>query len=240
MWQGFSTPVDLYCERTGPGLWSEPVNALTNLVIIAAGLWGLRQARRHDAGIAVVVLCWWVVAIGIGSAIFHLFATRGTIWFDVLPIAGFVLAYTLFSMRRYLGMAWGGAIALVVGFYAIAGLAAWSLPAWLREASNGTTSYLPPFLGLALLGGLIALKGCRAGWYVLGAFPVFLLAIVFRMIDPMVCAGFPLGTHFLWHVFDGLTLAILLAAAARHGRARTAAAQGTKKPPGEPGGFQRV
>jgi hypothetical protein len=217
MWQGFSTPIDLYCERAGPGLWSEPVNVLTNLVIVAAGLWGLREARRNDAGAAVVVLCWWVVAIGIGSAIFHIFATRGTIWFDVLPIASFVLAYTLFSMRRYLAMPWASAIAMVVGFYVIAGLLAWSVPAWLREASNGTTTYLPPFLGLALLGALIVLKGCRAGRYVLGAFPVFLLAVIFRMTDPMICAGFPLGTHFLWHVFDGFTLGILLAAAARYG-----------------------
>jgi hypothetical protein len=190
---------------------------LTNLVIMAAGFWGLFQARRRNAGTAVSVLSWWVVAIGMGSGIFHLFATRGTIWFDVLPIASFVLAYTLFSMRRYLAMSWGRAIALVIGFYVVAGLLAWSLPGWLREASNGTTSYLPPFLGLALLGAMIAFKGCPAGWYVLGAFPVFLVAIVFRMADPMVCAGFPLGTHFLWHVFDGLTLGILLAAAARYG-----------------------
>jgi hypothetical protein len=221
MWQSFTTPVDLYCERTGPELWSEPVNALTNLVIVAAGLWGLYEARRRKAGTAVAVLAWWVVAIGIGSAVFHVFATRGTIWFDILPIASFVLAYTVFSMRRFLAMAWGGAIALVAGFYLAAGLAAWSVPAWLREASNGTTSYLPPFLGLALLGALIAFSGRRAGWYVLAAFPVFVVAVVCRMVDPMVCAGFPLGTHFLWHVFDGVTLAILLAAAARHDGAKS-------------------
>ncbi|TGT81791.1 hypothetical protein EN804_32725 [Mesorhizobium sp. M8A.F.Ca.ET.161.01.1.1] len=37
MWQVLLTPVDLYCERTGRELWSEPVNALTNLAFIAAG-----------------------------------------------------------------------------------------------------------------------------------------------------------------------------------------------------------
>lgn len=222
MWQGFATPIDLYCERTGPEFWSEPVNALTNLVIVAAGLWGLREARRHGAGTTVAVLAWWVVAIGVGSAVFHTLATRGTIWFDVLPIAGFVLAYTVFSMRRYLAMPLMTAIAAVVGFYVLAGLLAWSIPAWLREASNGTTSYLPPFLGLGLLGALIVFSGRRAGWYVLTAFAVFVAAVVFRMIDPMVCAGFPLGTHFMWHVLDGVTLAILLAAAARYGAPKAA------------------
>jgi hypothetical protein len=24
-------PIDAYCERLGPGLWAEPLNALTNL-----------------------------------------------------------------------------------------------------------------------------------------------------------------------------------------------------------------
>jgi hypothetical protein len=26
--------LDLYCERTAPGLWNEPLNALTNLAFI--------------------------------------------------------------------------------------------------------------------------------------------------------------------------------------------------------------
>jgi hypothetical protein len=37
------------------------------------------------------------------------------------------------------------------------------------------------------------------------------------MIDPIVCAGFPLGTHFLWHLLNGLMLGVLLAAVARFG-----------------------
>ncbi|BAB51018.1 msl4336 [Mesorhizobium japonicum MAFF 303099] len=67
MWQTLLTPVDLYCERTGPGLWAEPANALTNLAFIAAGLWGVREVRRCKAGTFAEVLAWWVVAIGIGS-----------------------------------------------------------------------------------------------------------------------------------------------------------------------------
>jgi hypothetical protein len=63
MWQTLLTPVDLYCERTGPGLWAEPANALTNLAFIAAGLWGVWQVRRYRTGAFAEVLAWWVVAI---------------------------------------------------------------------------------------------------------------------------------------------------------------------------------
>lgn len=151
MWQTLLTPVDLYCERTGPGLWAEPANALTNLAFIAAGLWGVQQVRRYKTGTFAEVLAWWVVAIGIGSTLFHTFASKGTIWADILPIAGFTLAYTLFNLRRFLGMEWGKAILVFVAFYAVAGLIAYAVPDWLRQASNGTTGLPAALPGARLL-----------------------------------------------------------------------------------------
>jgi hypothetical protein len=41
-------PIDAYCERLGPGLWAEPLNALTNLAFIVAALicaWRLGHPR---------------------------------------------------------------------------------------------------------------------------------------------------------------------------------------------------
>ena len=219
------TPVNLYCERLGPDFWAEPVNVLTNLAFIAAGLWGVREVRRLGTGTFAEVLAWWVVAIGIGSTIFHTFATKGTIWADVLPIAGFTLAYTLFNLRRFLGMRWGKAIVIFVAFYAVAGLVTLAVPDWLRQASNGTTGYLPPFLTLAFFGTVVAAGGNRAGWYNLAGSAIFVVSVICRMIDPMVCASFPLGTHFLWHILNGLMLGVLLAAAARYGASKVGSRQ---------------
>ncbi|MDR7033945.1 hypothetical protein J2X35_002648 [Mesorhizobium sp. BE184] len=216
------TPVDLYCERTGPDLWSEPLNVLTNLAFIAAGLWGVREARRRDTGAFAEVLAWWVVAIGIGSAVFHTVATNGTVWVDVLPIAGFTLAYTLFNLRRFLDMSWQQSLAVFVLFYVAVGLLTWAVPDWLRQASNGTTGYLPPFLALAFFGVWVTATGNRAGWYNLAGSCIFVVSVICRMIDPLVCTSFPLGTHFLWHMLNGLMLGVLLAAAARYGAARKA------------------
>ena len=209
--------IDLYCERTGPEFWAEPVNALTNLVFVAAGLWGVYEVRRNAAGTFAEVLAWWVVAIGIGSAIFHTFATSLTIWFDILPIAGFTLVYTLFNLRRFAGMPWGKAIIVFVAFYAAVGVITALVPAWLREATNGSTGYLPPFLALVFFGALVVRSGSPAGWYNIVAACIFVCSVTFRMIDPLVCGSFPLGTHFLWHVLNGLMLGLLLAAVARYG-----------------------
>ncbi len=38
--------IDLYCERTDPGFWAEPLNALSNIVFFIAGFLGLYTAKK--------------------------------------------------------------------------------------------------------------------------------------------------------------------------------------------------
>ena len=85
-------PLDIYCERLDAGFWSEPVNALTNVLIVAAGLFGFAQVQRRETGLYAAILCWWVVVIGLGSLLFHTTAIELTKWADILPIATFTLA----------------------------------------------------------------------------------------------------------------------------------------------------
>lgn len=219
MFDDLQTRFDLYCERTGPEFWSEPVNALTNLAFVMAGLWGLYATRRRGKDAFSELLCWWVVAIGVGSFLFHTFATRLTMWADILPIAGFTLAYTLFNLRRFMGLPWLSSLMAFVAFYVVAGVFTALVPDWLRDASNGSTGYLPPFLALFVFGLLVLRSGHPAGWYNLAAAGIFVVSVSFRALDPHVCEAMPLGTHFLWHTLNGLLLGVLLAAVARYGAA---------------------
>jgi hypothetical protein len=215
-----STHIDLYCERTGPEFWSEPINALTNLSFIIAGLWGVWQVRRRGTGGFAEALSWWVVAIGLGSGLFHTFANRLTMWADIVPIAGFTLAYTLLNLRRFMGMAWPRALAIFLAFYIVVGFLTYMVPDWLRVASNGSTGYLPPFLALIFFGALVISRGNPAGWYNMAAAAIFVVSVIFRAVDPHVCESMPLGTHFMWHTLNGLMLGVLLAATAKYGAAR--------------------
>jgi len=42
---------------------------------------------------------------------------------------------------------------------------------------------------------------------------VFLISFAARTLDARVCAAFPLGTHFLWHLLNASLLFILIRAA---------------------------
>jgi hypothetical protein len=178
--------IDLYCERLDSGLWAEPLNALSNLVLILAGLWGVREVSRRGTGGFALLLAWWVVAIGVGSLAFHTFANRLTIWGDIVPIAGFTLAYTLFNLRRFLRFSWRRSIAVFVVFYAAAGLITWLIPQEVHAFTNRTTGYLPALLALVFFGVWAWRAGSPAGAYNLVAAGMLIVSATFRSIDPEV------------------------------------------------------
>jgi hypothetical protein len=220
---GIFGSIDLYCERIDAHFWAEPVNALTNLAFVFAGVWAVMAARREKAGGFVEVLGWWVVAVGVGSFLFHTFANRLTIWMDIVPIVTLVVVFSFFALHRFAGYGKPAAAAILAGFLVVSGLLTWMVPDWLRIASNGTTGYLPAFLAMLVFGVLCLWRGSPAGWYLLAAGGIFVLSATGRMVDPIVCDAFPLGTHFLWHVLNGAMLWVALAAAVRYGKPRRSA-----------------
>lgn len=79
--------IDVYCERLGPGLLAEPLNAVSNLAFFVATFCAWRLARReHVSGVAPFILLVLLMLIGIGSSLFHTFATRWAGLSDTLPI----------------------------------------------------------------------------------------------------------------------------------------------------------
>ena len=85
----WTAPVDGYCERLGPGLRAEPLNAVTNLAFLAGAFW-LWPRMRGDG--AARVLCVSLALIGIGSGLFHTVAERWAGLADVLPILVYAAA----------------------------------------------------------------------------------------------------------------------------------------------------
>lgn len=208
--------VDIYCERLEPGYWAEPVNALTNLLFIAAGLWGLRQIRRNGGGGWPIVMAWWVCAIGVGSWLFHTHANRITIWADILPIASFTIAYILYNLRIFMGFGWPKALMHFSAFAVVIGTITALLPQSVHDMTNGSASYLPPFAALLCFGIFAVISGKPVGWFNVAAGCLFAVSLTFRSIDMAVCETFPLGTHFLWHTVNAVMLGVILLAISRN------------------------
>ncbi|WP_425091939.1 ceramidase domain-containing protein [Tropicimonas sp. S265A] len=200
---GLLRQIDGYCERTDPSYWSEPVNAVTNLAFVVAAYVMWRRVRGQNMPLAVT-LCALLAAIGIGSYLFH---THAQVWAaiaDVTPIVLFSLTYIFAANRTY----WG-----------------WSL--W--AAALGTAAYIPysalltpvfealPFFSISsfywplpvLIGAYAVLlrnRDPRTAWGLAIGAAILCVSLTARSIDEPLCMNLPLGTHFLWHILNGIML----------------------------------
>ncbi|WP_246274225.1 ceramidase domain-containing protein [Hyphomicrobium sulfonivorans] len=227
-----------YCERGGDaGFWAEPLNAISNgaftIAAVIAAVLLLRRPVGERGGIAEWLLIALTFIIGVGSFLFHTYATLWAARADTIPIGIFMFAYVAYALRRYLALHWifvllglglfwlslqfAGSIQCRAGLFAVTGNA--------RHCLNGTMTYAPALVAMIVIGAFAAFRRQGAAPYLFAAAGVFFISMLFRTVDWETCsrsivAGRTLGTHFLWHVFNGLALFILLLAAIRHGQVR--------------------
>jgi hypothetical protein len=204
-------PIDLYCERLHAGFWAEPVNAVSNLAffLAAAGAYMLwKREGKNDR--FILFLIGLAVLVGIGSTLFHTFATRWGVFADAIPIAIFVVAFLTYTLRRFLAQSAVATVFWIAIFLAVAAI----LPRLLPPGFLNNSGFYFPVLGaLVILGTLLRMKGGGMRWVggaYLCAAALFALSLSFRIVDPSVCAQFPVGTHFLWHCLNGALIYLML------------------------------
>ncbi|MGB0630169.1 MAG: ceramidase domain-containing protein [Alphaproteobacteria bacterium] len=208
--------IDIYCERTGPEFWSEPVNAVTNFAFIISALFVAKlirdQMRQSNRDLASWLFCALIFVIGIGSWLFHTHATRWALLADVIPIGIFILLYTWYALRRF-----AEASALVCGAGVMAVLAVAMTVPQLTGFRGG--SYVAALLAMLIIGGYLHFARSHvAGRALLLAAGVFIVSLTLRTVDQPLCEQFPLGTHFGWHIFNAVVLFIATRAMVLYGR----------------------
>lgn len=190
--------IDGYCERVDFSFWAEPVNALTNaaFLIAAALLW--RRSRGEPLAQA---LCVVLGLIGIGSFLFHTFATQWAAAADVLPILVYILLYIFAINRAILRWPLWGGLAGTVGFIPFAMITA---PVFQRLPGFEVSSFYWPVPTLILIYAAV-IRGALGRDLAIGA-GLLILSLIARSSDMAICDAFPLGTHFLWHILNGIML----------------------------------
>jgi hypothetical protein len=200
------TPVDNYCERLSPGFWAEPLNAVSNLSFIIAGLLLLVQWRQGPRTIMGLLLCLNVLVIGIGSFLFHTFANRWSELADVLPITVFIHMYFLLALHRFLGLKWWIAPAATLALFAASPVIGQALAPLM-----GSSAFYAPAM-MAIFGVALAArqKDPAASAALFAAGCIFALSLAYRAADLALCDLHPQGTHARWHLLNGALLYILV------------------------------
>lgn len=191
-----------YCERCGPGLWDEPINAASNLAFLLAAYAAWRLGARHRVlSVGLWMLIGLAICVGFGSALWHTYATSWALALDVVPILLFQMVFLWLYGRRIAKL---HAVLLAAILITYIGAAMWmrEYEAWL----NGGMLYVPTLVLVWAVGVHHYLIAQRERPILLAGALAFCTALVCRSIDLVVCRQFPVGSHFLWHVLNGLVL----------------------------------
>lgn len=202
-------PIDIYCERLGPEFWAEPFNAFTNFSFIIAGIFGLALVQRlrgqNQSWLWTLAFSFLALTIGTGSFLFHTIANKWSMMADVLPITVFMVTFLVYGLNNLLSLPkWASALGVVA--FLGSGLV---VDAFFKDAFNGSVSYFPAWITLAIVGHFLREKNWPVARLFLVAMGLFAVSLGFRSVDMVVCPNFPLGTHFLWHTLNGALIGVL-------------------------------
>jgi len=195
-------PIDIYCERQSDLFWAEPINAITNLSFIIAAYFIFTRSRSQYS----FLLSGLLVMIGFGSFLFHTFANRLTGLIDIAAIAIYMLTFAFLIptqwQKRSILIRLASILFLVFTIFVTSVL--------IRELKP-TMSWLPSgfYLGawftLIIYTFVTKYYQSPAAIYLTAATVIFIISLISRQLDGPLCEQIG-GTHWLWHILNGLTL----------------------------------
>lgn len=209
----WNAQIDGYCERVDFSFWAEPINAVTNLAFIIAALILWRRIRGQEMPLALALTAILAV-IGLGSFLFHTFATQWASAADVLPILIFILVYVYVANHAYWGFKPLPSLGLTLLFFPYA---AATVPLFNSLGFLGSSAgYAPvPVLIYAYAFLLRNRLPEVAKGLAIGA-TILVISLTFRTVDTPLCEGIPTGTHFMWHILNGIMLGWMIEVYRRH------------------------
>ena len=118
----------------------------------------------------------------------------------------------LLASRWAIGLAWG------IAYYFAVMLLSEAMTALAPEFARGARSYMPALFALFGIGLWLRMRGHPAGLWLIAVAAIFAISLTARALDRPLCAHFLIGTHWLWHVLNGVVLGTLIVAVIRHGK----------------------
>jgi hypothetical protein len=189
----------------------EPWNTWSNLIFVAVIVYFIRHTSLNIRRYRLVVLSLPILFVGwCGGTLFH--ATRAdVVWLilDILPIVTLSIAVGL-SFWRMVVHSWGKAVACFFGIAVSGRFLATLLVA--DHALRISFWYISMALPIVLPLFVVVQRKARSEKILfIGVLASFAVAVIFRMwdrtgVEPLL----PMGTHFLWHLFGGVAVFLLM------------------------------
>ncbi len=192
----------IYAETNLSNIIAEPWNAVSSLAIVAPAVFWAFQLKKYpfkDYG-----FMWFCIPLlilgGLGSTLFHGFRnSEFFLYLDVLPTAILTLSVAIYFWIKVLPK-WGYTFAIFVPFVILRIY----LFDWLSDHAAANFAYFitGTLIFLPILMYLHRIRYFSSKWILLSIFMLG-LSLFFREIDMRGWFQFPMGTHFLWHIFSG-------------------------------------
>jgi hypothetical protein len=191
-----------YVAEGAARLIVEPWNTVSCLLFLALAVFWLVRLRGQYRRYAFLTACLPLVLIGgVGGTVYHAFrAHRVWLFMDWVPIATLCMAVSVYLWSRLVARWWYGLLVAPALFGLLRLNFRLFFPDHLRFAFVVTYGLMGLVIVLPALGVLLK-TGFRHGIYPLLALVFFVIAIATRTTDAWWPGTFPMGTHWLWHVF---------------------------------------
>lgn len=198
--------------ETCPGRFPvEPWATFTNLIFLFIIVYWAVRIRRSPARHAMLRAALFILGIGwVGGTVYH--ATRShDLWLamDWMPIMVLALMAAFWLWRGVTRHSMFATMAIALSI--LLAMLAHLVPG-LKHGQHITLGYIMLALSILVPACLHCALRWRAGWpWMVSALLAFAVAITARGLDSGLGARLlPMGSHFLWHIFGGISAFCLI------------------------------
>ena len=173
----------------------QPWNVASNFIflLLAITSWRSPPCRYSRYGFIVLAL---------GSTIWHTFLTRWALWCDLIGIIAWITMYFC-DVSRIKNISIFRGVAFSILYLITLNVCAYTLRPLLPKFSG---AFIPQITLMLIAACIRKFSSTVRRLFILGAL-FMAIGIFMREQDLLLCNEFTMGTHWLWHICVGLSLA---------------------------------
>lgn len=198
-------PIDggpIYAETDLSSFISEPWNAISSLAIALPSVYWAIKLRKHRRQYSFLYFLMPLLFLGgMGSTFYHAFrSSKLLLWMDVAPTSMVTLSVGVYFWDKILSHKWQ-VVAIIVPFTIFRLVISEIVPGQL---GTNLSYFIVGFLIFFPIIFFLIKRKFRDVKPVFISVSFLSLSLIMRRLDFEMVGIFPMGSHFLWHLFSGV------------------------------------